>query len=164
MDLTLDPRALAGPLTAIAAAGAGITILTEAAKQYVNTDRFPPPLIAGFIAALFTAALQLAQPEHPTARDAFPILMTWVGLFQTSIGVYHGAKLAVASRAGAEAVDKTAALHSFYQKLLDMKDRQIAEERDTVRVVPLTVPVPVVIGSPPPPPPETDPNRDVRLA
>lgn len=159
MDLsqvTLNPQALAGPLTAIAAASAGITILTQIVKQYTDPQRVPPPLIAALIAALFTAALQLAQPEHPTWRDAFPILMTWVGLLQTAIGVYHGAKLTLGGEAEQVTRDRIQSLHDFYDKLLTMKDRQLAEQAQMIRVVPMPVPTASPEAPPPPPPPETN--------
>jgi hypothetical protein len=96
----MDPTSLPQTLTAVTAAGAAVTGLTEVAKQYISEDRLPPPIISGTIAALFTALWEVSQPVWPMWADAFTIGMIWFGLFQSSIAIYHLARISDKSRAG----------------------------------------------------------------
>lgn len=91
---------MVGSLTAVTAAGTAVTGLTEIVKQYVPEDVVPPPLIAGIIAALFTAAWEVSQPAWPTWADTFSILMIWFSLFNLSIAVYHLTQISSKRRAG----------------------------------------------------------------
>lgn len=137
------PTGLAGPLTAIAAAGTAVAVLTEVAKQYIRPEsRLQPPFIAGAIAAVFTAVWVVSQPVPATLADAFTILMIWFGLFQASIAVYHGTKLSQGTRLDPQVEERIDALRSLYEALLAEKDRQLVEQRSMIQVVPLPVPAP----------------------
>jgi hypothetical protein len=99
VDPILSPAALADPIARLAAVGVAIAVLTEVFKQYIPEERVSPPVIAGLIAALFTVAWEIGLPVPPTIHDALAVLLLWVGLFQSSIAIYHAAKLSQGRRA-----------------------------------------------------------------
>jgi hypothetical protein len=128
MDLTqLTPAGVAGPLAALAAAGSAITLLTEVTKQYLTTDRVPPPVIAATIAAVFTAAWVASQDQPPRPGDAMSILLIWVALFQVSIGVYHGAQLGAKARQADEVGRKLDTQAASYERFMALRDQRIAD-------------------------------------
>jgi ABC-type Mn2+/Zn2+ transport system permease subunit len=95
----LIPGNLVDPLAKLTAVGAAITGITEVLKLYVPEDHCPPPLIAGIIAALFTALWVLSSYTTVNAGDALAIGLIWYAMFAMSIAVYHTAALSVGKRA-----------------------------------------------------------------
>jgi hypothetical protein len=149
MDPILSPAALADPIARLAAVGAAIAILTEVFKQYIPEERVSPPVIAGLIAALFTVAWEIGLPVQPTIHDTLAVLLLWVGLFQSSIAIYHAAKLSQGRRA-------------------IPRHRRVAAPAGANDPPPSWLPAdpsaPVPMPAYPPGPPRPDPNSDPNVA
>ncbi len=80
------------------AIGVAIMLMTEIAKTLMPVEHAKKlgPYLALVFSFLATLLWVLSAPVFPPSRlDIWSLFMGWLHVFATSVGVYHGAKLAL---------------------------------------------------------------------
>ena len=79
--------------------GAAVMIMTEVSKTLMaprHAKRLGPYLAMAFSFAATLVWIVSAPAFPPSRLDIWPLFMGWLQVWATAVGVYHGAKLALA--------------------------------------------------------------------